>query len=382
MGKLKIGFVLDDTLDTPDGVQQYILTLGNWLRAQGHDVHYLVGATKRTDIPNVHVLSRNIRVRFNGNRMSTPLPASQRKIRQVLTTEKFDILHVQMPYSPFMAQQIIKHAGPATAIMGTFHIAPHDNGVRRANKLLSKLLTSSLTRFSGIFSVSQAAADFAKHTYGIESTILPNVVEVERYLHAAPIVDSTPDEVPRLVFVGRLVPRKGCQVLLKAVKILKDDLPETPFELVICGKGPLDAELKRYCDENQLHDRVRFAGFVTEEQKASYLKAADIAVFPSTGGESFGIVLIEAMAAEHPVVLGADNEGYHTVLAPHPESLFPAAAPEALAHKLKQYLSDAVSRQEALVWQKMYIRQFDVEVVGPRLVARYGEALRSKRDLR
>src|SRR5579875_4032120 len=100
---MKIGMVLDDTLDTPDGVQQYVLQVGRWLSAQGHDVHYLVGATTRTDIPNIHSLSRNKQVRFNGNRMSMPLPASRKKLKQFLRTEQFDVLHVQVPYSPFMA---------------------------------------------------------------------------------------------------------------------------------------------------------------------------------------------------------------------------------------------------------------------------------------
>jgi phosphatidylinositol alpha-mannosyltransferase len=77
--KLKIGFVLDDGLDKPDGVQQYILSLGEWMAGQGHDVHYLVGETERTDLPNVHSMSRNIWVLGNGNRMSIPLPTTSRR---------------------------------------------------------------------------------------------------------------------------------------------------------------------------------------------------------------------------------------------------------------------------------------------------------------
>src|ERR1039458_8447904 len=110
MKSLKVGFVLDDSLDKTDGVQQYILSLGSWLKQQGHDVHYLVGETVRTDIPNVHSLSRNINARFNSNRMSTPLPASPARIRKLLEDVQFDVLHVQIPYSPFLAQQIIELA--------------------------------------------------------------------------------------------------------------------------------------------------------------------------------------------------------------------------------------------------------------------------------
>ena len=114
LGAMKIGLVLDDTLDTPDGVQQYVLQVGAWLTDQGHEVHYLVGQTARTDIPNLHSLSRNLKVRFNGNRMSMPLPASRRKLRAFLQEMQFDVLHVQVPYSPFMAGRLLSVAPAST----------------------------------------------------------------------------------------------------------------------------------------------------------------------------------------------------------------------------------------------------------------------------
>src|ERR1700760_451276 len=107
---MKIGLVLDDTLDTPDGVQQYVIQVGTWLTAQGHEVHYLVGATERTDIPHIHSLSRNLKVKFNGNRMSMPLPTSKRTLKRFLHEQQFDVLHVQVPYSPFMAGRLLLSA--------------------------------------------------------------------------------------------------------------------------------------------------------------------------------------------------------------------------------------------------------------------------------
>ena len=106
---MKIGFVLDDTLDTADGVQQYVLLVGGWLKRQGHDVHYLVGHSTRKDVDNIHSLARNVRVSFNKNRLSVPLPASTRAIKNLLKAEKFDVLHIQMPFSPFLAGKIILH---------------------------------------------------------------------------------------------------------------------------------------------------------------------------------------------------------------------------------------------------------------------------------
>ncbi len=380
MGKLKVAFVLDDTLDTPDGVQQYILTMGNWLTRQGHEVHYIVGHTTRTDIPNVHSLGRNIRVTFNGNTMSTPLPVSKRQIKQLLEYEQFDVLHVQVPYSPYLAGRIIAMAPAHTAIIGTFHIAPNSNTVTRANKFLGKLNAGTLKRFNVMFSTSTAAAAFAKNTHHIDTTVLPNVVVSNTFREAVPFPVA---QGPRLtvVYLGRLVPRKGCQVLLQALSRLHANEPLS-CKVYICGKGPLSSQLQQYVQEHNLQDVVEFTGFVSEQDKARYLKTADIAVFPSTGGESFGIVLIEAMAAEHPVVVAADNEGYHTVMEPYPGSLVPVADSEALAAKLKSLLTDEPQRAKALEWQKSYIRQFDVAVVGPRLVARYLQALRSTNSVR
>lgn len=374
MKQLKIGFVLDDTLDTTDGVQQYVLTLGVWLSAQGHDVHYLVGNTSRTDIKHVHSLSRNVKVRFNGNRMSMPLPSSKAAIRKLLDGESFDILHIQMPYSPFMAGRVISAAPPRTAIIGTFHIAPNSTVARTANKALGLWTKRARSKFTRIVSVSPAAAEFAQEAYELETTVLPNVVDESRFRTA--LAFENPHNLQTIVFLGRLVPRKGCRVLLEAVDLLQNDPNPLPIRVIICGRGPLEAELKAYVRERRLEKLVEFVGFVTEKNKASYLKSADVAVFPSSGGESFGIVLIEAMAAEKPVVLGADNPGYASVLGPYPDLLFPVHNPEALANKLRVYLTDKDERLHALNWQNKYVKQFDVACVGEKLLEIYQGALR------
>lgn len=377
MGKLRIGFVLDDTLDTPDGVQQYVLTLGEWLSNAGHDVHYLVGHTERTDIPKVHSLGRNIKVQFNGNRMSTPLPANSRQLRELLEREKFDVLHVQLPYSPFLGGKLILAAPTSTAVVGTFHIAPNSGLVTLGNKILSVFIRRSLKRFDIQLSNSTAAQEFAKKTYGIDSSILPNIVKAANFRTALPF-DKYAD-TKTIVFLGRLVPRKGCQTLLEAVNLLQADGSAGKFSVVVCGAGYLMPELQKYVTDHNLQDIVEFVGFVDDPTKARYLKSADIAVFPSSGGESFGIVLLEAMAAEHPVVLGANNPGYASVLSPYPDLLFPVLDPSALAAILRHYVTDETAAKAARTWQHTYLPQFDVAQVGKRLVMRYEEALRSRR---
>jgi len=258
---LKIGFVLDDSLDKADGVQQYVLTLTAWLREQGHEVHYLVSTTKRDDIPNVHNLAKNINVRYNRNRLSIPLPSSRKAIRGLLERESFDVLHVQLPHSPWLAARVVNAAGSQTAIIGTFHIVPHTFSVRVASRLLAVWTRSSLKRFDHIVSVSTAAQAFARKTFGLNTTVLPNVIDYDRFATAKPF----PQYHSKLtvVFLGRLVPRKGCMTLLKAVELLTHRIKDLPaFRVVICGKGPLEAKLKTYIQEHHLASMVELTGFI------------------------------------------------------------------------------------------------------------------------
>jgi phosphatidyl-myo-inositol alpha-mannosyltransferase len=378
--KLKIGFVLDDGLDKPDGVQQYILAIGDWLQSQGHEVHYLVGQTSRTDIVGVHSMSRNVRVRFNGNRLTMPLPTSKRRLRKFLQSEQFDILHVQVPYSPFMGHQLIMTAEQSqTAIVGTFHIAPNNRLVSLGNRGLGLWLHSSLKRFDTMLSVSPAAADFARRTFGMVSEILPNVIDYQRFHTAQPLEQYTGNRLT-VLFLGRLVPRKGCLLLLKAVTELarRPGLPD--FRVIICGTGPLERQLRRHIADYHLENIVELVGFVTEKAKPRYYASADISVFPSSGGESFGIVLLEAMASGQAAILAGDNPGYRSVVGSKPELLFDSRNASELTVRLETYLQDTNKRREIQRWGAEFTKQFDVTVVGRKLLDVYVEALHKRRN--
>ncbi|MBA3758698.1 glycosyltransferase family 4 protein [Candidatus Saccharibacteria bacterium] len=374
---MKIGFVLDDSLDKSDGVQQYVLTLGQWFQAQGNQVHYLVGQTARTDIANVHSLSRNIQARFNQNRMSTPLPASKLAIKKLLAAEDFDVLHVQLPYSPLLAARVIRGATPKTLVVGTFHIVPYSKFESAAAYTLGLVLKRSLKRFDAIYSVSEPARIFANHGFGISSTVVPNVVNLAKYKNAKPFKRYDDDTVT-IVFLGRLVERKGCMLLLEALEKLHKKNKLERVRVLICGKGPLQATLEAYVRAKHLGHIVHFTGYLDETSKAKYLSSADIAIFPSTGGESFGIVLIEAMAAGARVVIGGDNIGYRSVLGQKPEQLVSPSDTGALAKTLHHYISSNRARMQAYKWQQEHIRNFDVRVVGNHLLQEY-ESMIAKR---
>ena len=381
MKPLSIGFVFDDSLDKTDGVQQYIMTAGSWLSEQGHDVQYLVGQTSRTDLPRIHSLSRNAGVRFNGNRLSIPLPASRHRIGTILSDTGFDVLHVQMPYSPWLAGRVIRAASSDTAVVGTFHIVPKNRAVELASSLLRVMLRRSLKRFDAVVSVSSAAQDFAKRSFGIDSTILPNVIDTYRFSEAKPL-ERYKDGIVTVLFLGRLVPRKGCLYLLQAVRQLRQVHPEvTDFRVVVCGKGPLDRELKEYIGKHGLQPFVSFEGFVSEAEKPQFLASADVAVFPSTGGESFGIVLVEAMAGGHAAVLGGDNSGYRTVLGKQPDLLVNPRNIQEFAERLYTFITDRSARNDAARWGVAQSMRYDVNNVGQELLAIYSKALHKRRNV-
>ncbi|MCA9337577.1 glycosyltransferase family 4 protein [Candidatus Saccharibacteria bacterium] len=376
MVTLKIGFVLDDTLDSTDGVQQYILTLGAWLKAQGHDVHYLVGRTKRTDIENTHSFGKNVRVRFNRNRLSIPLPASPRKIYNFLVKEQFDVLHVQMPYSPMLAARIISLAPITTAIIGTFHVAPFSKFESAASRLLGFWLLPNAQKFDQVISVSQTAADFARKTFKLKSSIVPNPVDVDLY--------RVPPHVPKkpmISFVGRLVARKGAMHLVRALARMREEYPHMDFAARICGQGKDYKKLQRQIRKHNLQDYVWLEGYVSEEQKREYLASSTIAVFPATGGESFGIVLIEAMAAGAGVVLGGDNPGYRNVLGGVKECLIDPTDHRAFAKTMAQIITEPDHAKEIHAAQQAIIEQYDIKTVGPQILEAYNRAVTKRQQL-
>jgi len=373
---LKVGLVLDDSLDRPDGVQQYVFRISEWLEQNGHEVHFLVGETKRTDLENVHQMSRNLRVKFNGNVMSMPLPTSKKFLRQTLDDLQLDILHVQTPYSPLMAGRLMHLASANTAVVGTFHILPYTRLVTIANIVLGWINRRSAREFDRIMAVSEPAKKFALRTYGYDAAVIPNPVRVSDFIDA-----TGKDDVLRIVFLGRLVERKGALWLLKAVAYMREQgLYDGDFEVVVGGKGELLPDLVHFVEEHQLETIVNFPGFIPEDEKATLLASGDITVFPSTSGESFGISLLEALAASRGVVLAGDNPGYSSVMYGFPEQLFDPTDVPTFATLLAKWLKEKEARQAIRSAQRDYVRQFDIAVVGSAVEAIYREALQSKRS--
>jgi phosphatidyl-myo-inositol alpha-mannosyltransferase len=374
---MKIGFLLDDTLDKPDGVQQYVLTVGTWLTDQGHDVHYITGETKRKDVANVHSLAKNINVRFNKNRLSIPLPVSKRTIKKFFTSHDFDVIHIQMPFSPFFAGRMIAGAPKNVAVVGTFHILPYSNFEQRASRALAVLSAKQLKRIDAGVSVSEPAADFARKIFNFESTVIPNAIND----NAGFIQPSTEyGSKLTLLFLGRLVERKGIMELLSVCKHTASELRKHSAKLVVCGRGPLEIEAKKFIAKHQLGDLVDMKGFVSEEEKIAYLASSDVAVFPSISGESFGIVLLEAMHAGAGCVIAGNNPGYSSVLKETPEALFSPQNTDEFSSLLLKCATDNTFRKKLHAKQQKMIKKFYISTVGPRLLEAYSSAIAKTRS--
>jgi phosphatidylinositol alpha-mannosyltransferase len=365
---VNVALVLDDTLDRPDGVQQYVLTLGQWLAGRGHKVHYLVADSKRDDIANVHSLGRYFSTSFNGNSVRTPLPASRAKIRHVLGEVRPDVLHVQMPYSPLLAGRVIATAGAGTAVVGTFHVLPVGTWHGAANRVLGWVLRQTLGRFAVVMAVSQPAANFARQVYRVHPVVVPNVVEVRKFERAG--MKKSDDSHVTVKFLGRLVERKGVLQLIQAWQALPVQTRRRA-KLVIGGRGPLAGRARAMAGDDEA---ISFAGFVPEADKPDFFAQADVACFPSTGGESFGIILVEAMAAGAGVVLGGNNPGYASVLGGQPESLVAPNETAQFAKQLAHFIDDAQARRSLHREQQKLAKRYDVEEVGPEIERLYERA--------
>lgn len=380
---LTIGFVFDDTLDVLDGVQQHIVTIGEELRRRGHDVHYLVGETHDSPVPNTHPLSRNVMVRFNGNRMRIPLPAKRARIRETLAAHDFDILHVQAPYSPFMAGRVLSAASRHTGVVATYHIASADLASRVGGRLLGLINASTHRRVDEVVAVSQVAARYAEQTAHVRGVVIPNPVDVDKLAGAAwaarrPGPSSSEEHLA--VFLGRFVPRKGAELLLDAIAYgeAHDMFPEG-FHVKFAGKGPLLDECKRRAEA--LRTPIEFLGFVEEEDKPALLASADVAVFPATGGESFGIVLLEAIASGAGVTLAGDNPGYRSTLLGDDDALFDVGGDHArvLAERIRRALVDPDWAQALHERELRLLTRYDVGSVADRLEEVYRRAIADRR---
>ena len=351
--RMKIALVCPYNLERPGGVRSHIAGLGTELVRLGHEIEVVApGTVRRLDSLPVIPCGRARRLPFSGTQIDLTW-ASWSEVRAVCA-RGYDVMHFHTIWNPLVPFQLAaRFRGRKVA---TFHDVPGPETPAFAAGLMWP--ASELIRrlaLDRVIAVSPSVASYLSD--GTYDTI-PNGLAIP---------DAFPAEGAReaVLYLGRLEPRKGIHTLLEAAALLGPSGPP----IWIAGDGYLRADLERFAQSRGLSN-VQFFGEVTEAEKWRLLRGAGLFVAPSLGGESFGIVLLEAMAAGAPPI-AADNPGYADLLRAQPSLLYSVGSAEHLASKIRTLLGDAEQRSRLREWGERYARLFDWRAIAPRIEAVY-----------
>ena len=338
---MKIGLVCPYDYTWPGGVLAHISQLSRRFTLMGHHVKILAPYTPgraQAGEGDYIPIGRSVPVPYGGSlaRISLSL-GSYKQVRDVLHREQFDIVHTHEPMAPVLPLYAVQYS-QATNV-GTFHACYSS---ARRYRLTHRVLRRWYDRLHGRIAVSPGAYENASAYFEKDFRIIPNGIELERFTDVEPF-PHLQDGKFNLLFVGRMEARKGLRYLLEAYSQLKWEYPE--LRLIVVGPGNLDADCWRVMSERNLQDVV-FTGSVPAGDIPRYYASCHVFCAPATGQESFGIVLLEAMASGKPIV-AARNRGYSAVVSHRNQALMvPPKDSEALADAIRELMEDADLRKQ------------------------------------
>lgn len=365
---MRIGIVSPYSFDTPGGVQNHVHDLAETLIGLGHEVSVLAPAVDEEGLPGyVTAAGRAVPVRYNGSvaRLSFG-PISAARVRRWLAAGRFDVLHVHEPVTPSLSMLAVLSArGPVVA---TFHTAMTRSRAMAAAQGLLQLVLEKITARIAVSALARRVQ--VEHLDG-GAWEIPNGVAVARYSAAQPM-PGWPGEGGAIGFLGRFTEeRKGFRVLAAALPELAATRPG--LRLLVAGPGEPD-ELHDMVPAG-LRDRVTFLGKVSEEDKARMLRSVDVYVAPNTRGESFGMILTEAMSAG-AAVAASDLDAFRRVLdGGRAGELFATGDPASLAGAVGRLLDDSAHRARLVDAARAVVGGYDWPVVAQRVLEVYATAI-------
>lgn len=368
---MKICLVSPYDLAYPGGVTNHVTELAKQFSERGHEVKILGPASDSVAFQNNPLyipMGRPVPVPSGGSvaRISFSIWLEPR-IKAVLGKEAFDIIHLHEPLSSFLPLCVLSLS--KTTNIGTFH-AYH--GSARMYALSHRILRRWFRKLHGRIAVSKPAMEFVGRYFPADYKVIPNGIDLEHFSADAPPFPQWMDDKINILFVGRLEKRKGLKYLLTAFGDLKWELPKT--RLIVVGPGNLDDESQRIMGSRNIQDVV-FVGNVPYAELPRYYKTAHIFCAPATGKESFGIVLLEAMAAGKPIV-GSKIEGFSSVMTHGQEGLLVAPKnSEQLARAIATLVKDQEMRIKMGEVGKQRAYDFRWESVAGRVMEYYNSFL-------
>lgn len=360
---MRIGMVCPYSFDVPGGVQSHVLQLAEVMRARRHEVSVLAPVSPETSLPDYVVSAgRAVPIPYNGSVARLRFgPATHRKVKKWLVDGDFDVLHVHEPNAPSLSMLALNIAeGP---IVATFHTSTTKS---MALSVLGGILRPMHEKIIGRIAVSDLARRWQMESLGSDAVEIPNGVDVDFFESASPL-DGYPRPGKTVLFLGRYdEPRKGMTTLLAAMPAVVQRFPDV--QLLIVGRGDED---DLALQASGFVDRIRFLGQVDDKGKASAMRSADVYCAPNNGGESFGIVLVEAMAAGTAVV-ASDLDAFRRVLQDGELGrLVPIEDGDALAEALIAVLDDRQLRERYVAAASSAVRRYDWSVVASQIMRVY-----------
>jgi phosphatidylinositol alpha-mannosyltransferase len=363
---VRLGIVCPYSLDVPGGVQFHIRDLAEHLIALGHDVSVLAPADDDTPVPPYVVpAGRALPVPYNGSVARLTFgPLTSARVRRWLSEGDFDLVHLHEPQIPSLSL-ITLWAADEVPVVATFHTS-----IERSRVLTVSypFLRPAMEKISARIAVSEDARRTLVEHLGGDAVVIPNGVDCSAFTSATPQPrwQGTPQR-RTLAFLGRIdEPRKGLQVLADAFGRVRREVPGV--HLFVAGRGDLDEGRERFGADAEA---VTFLGEVSEGDKADLLASVDAYVAPQTGGESFGIVLVEAMSAGAAVV-ASDLGAFRRVLDEgRCGALFTTGDPASLGERLVEVLHDDARRAELRARGSQWVRRYDWDTVADQLLEVY-----------
>jgi phosphatidylinositol alpha-mannosyltransferase len=372
---MKIGLVFPYNIARGGGVKEIVLALQSELNARGHEALILTPQPRDLrDVDTTGIVFLGNAADFKGAFHTTgqiSISADTTRIDEVLQREKFDILHFHEPWVPMLSRQILTRSD--TVNVATFHAKiPETMMSRTVVKVITPYTKSVMKYLDELTAVSEAAAEWVSSTTDEQVHIIPNGIDLKRFRNR-----PKPVELPgkTILYIGRLERRKGVKYLIQAFALLQKQQPEV--HLIIAGDGPDREKLEELVEELEIK-HVDFRGYVTEKEKIQLLASADLFCSPALYGESFGIVLLEAMAVGLVTVAG-DNPGYASVMQdmgsvslvdPHHISEF--------SRRLSLLLNQNELRAVWRNWAKDYVKKFSYTKVVDQYIAIYEDAFKKQ----
>jgi len=367
--KLKIALVCPYDIYKNGGVQNLIFNLKNYYLLTGHKVKIItpLNVINSNEEPDKDVIFVGRAADFNSPLYTTvqiSAAVNFDRINLVLEEQNFDIIHLHEPWVPFLSRQILTRSKAVN--IGTFHAKIPETVVSRTLvRVVNPYLKSIIGYLNGLTAVSNSAKDYVATIEDREIEIIPNGVDLKRFNFKQNDQNSS---LNKILYIGRLETRKGVKYLLQAFKLLTKEYDN--LELTIVGDGPLRSRLKDLSTNLNLQN-VNFLGNVTEEDKIKLLNNHDLLCSPAIFGESFGIVLLEALASGLPIV-ASNNSGYKELMVGLGSlSLVNVKDTESFARQLGLLLKEPKIRQIFRQWAKDYIKQFDYSYIAKQYLEYY-----------